>query len=128
MLYELKSKSVTLIDISHMKSLRKYNRNDEERTPVIEIDGKDYWYDTGHHTQRDEDYENIKNMQNSQKKGGFKMLKNLKEYFNKHQDALITISLIALIDHFLFNGALTQKLQTTIEKILGGAEKQLTRE
>jgi len=58
-------------------------------------------------------------------KGENKMVKNLKEYFVKHQDVIITVGIIVLLDHFVFGGALRSKIQGTIEGMLKGAEKKL---
>ena len=59
-------------------------------------------------------------------KGDVKMIQSLKDYYKEHQDTVITIGLIVLLDHFLFGGALRQKIQDTVEKMLGHVEKRIT--
>ena len=57
--------------------------------------------------------------------GGKKTMDTLKNFFNKHQDIILTVGLVLLVDYFLFNGALRARIQATIEKVLGNVEKKL---
>lgn len=60
------------------------------------------------------------------KKGRFGM-ESLKKYFENHQDSLITLAIIIVLDHFLFNGALRTKIQTSVEKLLDTNCKKLAK-
>ena len=62
------------------------------------------------------------------KEGEFKMLNNIKTYFNKHQDTLLTVGFVVLIDHFLFKGALREKIKVSLENLLRGAEDKFHKE
>jgi len=68
----------------------------------------------------DEDLEYV-----NKSKGEIKMLKSLKKYYEDHQDIILTVGVVVLLDHFLFGGALRAKIQTTIEKLLSGVEKKV---
>jgi len=59
------------------------------------------------------------------KKGGLKM-DIIKQYFDKHQDALITLAIVIVVDNFLFGGAFREKIKKSLEKMLHNTEKQLT--
>jgi hypothetical protein len=56
------------------------------------------------------------------KKENKKMLDNVKGYIEKHKDILFTLGLIILIDHFMFNGALRTRIQSSIEGVLKTVE------
>lgn len=49
----------------------------------------------------------------------------IKNYFNKHQESIMTIVFIILIDHFVFKGAFRGRIQKSVEGMLGNVEKQL---
>ena len=65
----------------------------------------------------------IEHSESDVEKKGSDMVSNFKSYFEKHQDVIITIAVVVLLDHFLFNGALRNKIQNTVEKFLDGAKK-----
>ena len=52
-------------------------------------------------------------------KGGWNM-DSLKAYFVKHQDSIIFLAVIIMIDHILFDGALRGRIQESVEKKLAG--------
>lgn len=58
-------------------------------------------------------------------KGGFNM-NNLKNYFEKHQDSLITLAIIIIVDHFIFDGTFRTKIKTSIDGLLDKNVKLLT--
>ena len=45
---------------------------------------------------------------------------HLKEYFIKYRDTLLTIGLVVVLDHFIFQGAFRSKIQKAVEKLLDG--------
>lgn len=49
----------------------------------------------------------------------------LKEYFHKNRDLIFNISLILLIDHFVFNGAFREKIKSIMDGLINRTEKQL---
>lgn len=53
------------------------------------------------------------------------MLSELKGYFQKHKDIIMTIGLALVVDNFVFGGAFREKIKTLIEKMLHGAEKKI---
>ena len=58
-------------------------------------------------------------------KGGFKMFKTLKEYFNKHQDMIITVAVVIIADQVIFKGAFRERIQKLFENMLGSVEKKV---
>jgi hypothetical protein len=56
-------------------------------------------------------------------KGGAKMMNSIKDYMKKHQDVIFTLVIIILVDHFVFNGALKNKIKETLEGILDTTKK-----
>lgn len=54
-----------------------------------------------------------------------KMLENVKGYVDKHRDIIFTIGLVVLIDHFMFKGALRQRIQGSIEGVLKKVEEKI---
>ena len=59
------------------------------------------------------------------KKKGESMFKS---YFQKHEETLMTIVLVMVIDHFFLNGALKDKIQGLLTGILDSTEKKLANE
>ena len=47
-------------------------------------------------------------------------MSHLKEYFTKYRDTLLTIGLVVVLDHFIFQGAFRSKIQKAVEKLLDG--------
>jgi len=58
------------------------------------------------------------------KKGGFNM-EWVKSYFNKHQDQIMTLGIIILLDHVIFEGMFRDRLKGLVDKMIGATEKQL---
>jgi len=50
------------------------------------------------------------------------MLENVKGYIEKHKDVIFTLGLVILVDHFLFKGALRERIKKTVEGVLSKAE------
>lgn len=46
------------------------------------------------------------------------MFKSLKEYADKHKDVLFTLVFILVLDHFIFNGAMREKVKSVLEGML----------
>lgn len=73
--------------------------------------------------QRDEAYERLKGYMKDYKEGG--KMKSLRDWFDKHSDAIITIAVIVIVDHFLFSGSLRERLKGMMTGLLSKCEKQL---
>jgi hypothetical protein len=67
----------------------------------------------------------IKQENITKQSGGLKMLKTLKDYFEKNKDMILTITIIILLDNYLFGGALREKIKASIEKMLGKIDTKL---
>ena len=63
---------------------------------------------------------------NEFKKVGF--MDFLKNYFTKHQDSLMTLAVIILLDHFLFDGAFRNKIKGMVDNLINKTEKNLLEE
>jgi ribosomal protein L30/L7E len=50
------------------------------------------------------------------------MFQNVKDYIGKHRDMLFTLGLIIVVDHFLFSGALRERIKGSIEGMLKKVE------
>lgn len=48
-----------------------------------------------------------------------------KEYFEKHKETVMTVSVVLLIDHFFLHGALRERIRSLLEGILKSAEQRL---
>ena len=49
----------------------------------------------------------------------------LKDYFKKHQDVLMTVLFVMIIDHYFLKGSLKGKLQKLLDGILSETTKKL---
>jgi hypothetical protein len=56
------------------------------------------------------------------------MLDNVKGYVEKHKDMLFTLGLVILVDHFLFKGALRERIKATVEGALKKVENSFHKE
>lgn len=54
------------------------------------------------------------------------VMESVKEYFNKHRDAIYTLGVVILLDHFLFGGAFREKIKSTVEGMLEKVTKGLS--
>lgn len=54
-----------------------------------------------------------------------KKVNMVREYLNKHRDIVFTLVIALLVDHFVLNGALRQRIQKVIEAALNRVEKAL---
>lgn len=52
-------------------------------------------------------------------------MESLKSYFKKHEEPIITIALVVVIDEIIFKGVLRNKVQSILERMLDGATKQI---
>lgn len=59
-------------------------------------------------------------------KEGKKMLQSIKEYFEKHKDVVMTLAIIVVADHFLFDGALRERIKAVIDGMLKKVENRGT--
>lgn len=143
MVYKLNSHGKSMISLDKIKRITKsdYGNFSDNRAQVsVTIDGTDFYYTDSNSNYceqedfkkwqeiRDKDYEAIYELINGISKppeGGSQMLANIKDYFKKHQEIFITLGIIILIDHFLFNGAFREKIKDTVEKLLKGVEKKV---
>lgn len=48
-----------------------------------------------------------------------------KEYFEKHKETVMTISVVLLIDHFFLHGALRERIRSLLEGVLSSMETRL---
>lgn len=85
-----------------IRSIRDYRK-----VEIIEDGGKWEW--------EVDDFEPI----TKEEKG---MFQNVKDYIGKHRDMLFTLGLIVIVDHFLFNGALRERIKGSIEGMLKKVE------
>jgi len=58
-------------------------------------------------------------------KGKIQMTNKLKQYIDTHADTFFTLAFIIMIDHFVLQGALRQKIQDFCEKVLHTERKKL---
>lgn len=56
------------------------------------------------------------------------MLENVKGYIEKHKDMIFTLGLVILVDHFLFKGALRERIKSTVEGALKKVENSFHKE
>jgi len=52
----------------------------------------------------------------------------IKGYFKKHEETCITLAIIILVDHFIFNGSFRQKIQNLVDGLLAKTSKKLLEE
>lgn len=72
---------------------------------------------------RDFEYDQINTLFNHNKKEKF--MDKIKKYFEQHNDTYITLGIIILIDHFVFEGKFREKIKEIIDNLLAKTEKQL---
>jgi len=71
---------------------------------------------------RDSDYEKILNLAKGR---SINMIDSVKTYLKKHEDTIITIIILILIDHFIFNGAFRDKLNKIVETMISKVTKKI---
>ena len=71
----------------------------------------------------DEQYE-VEGIQPIKTQGG-SVVETLKSYFKKHEDVLISLAVVLVVDHFIFNGAFREKVEAIVNKLLDKAEKSI---
>lgn len=52
----------------------------------------------------------------------------MKDYFVKHRELLMGLTIVVLLDHFIFGGAFRTKIEAIVNGILNNAQKKLTDE
>lgn len=57
-----------------------------------------------------------------------KMLGKVKSYIDEHKNIIFTLGLVILVDHFLFKGALRERIKTSIEGVLTKVENKFHKE
>jgi hypothetical protein len=50
---------------------------------------------------------------------------DLREFVKQHRSVIYTVALVALVDHFCFNGALRGRIKTLLENMLSKAEAKI---
>lgn len=50
----------------------------------------------------------------------------MKDYFVKHRELLMGLTIVVLLDHFIFGGAFRTKIEAIVNGILNNAQKKLT--
>ena len=53
------------------------------------------------------------------------IMDSLKDYYARHQDALLTLAVVLLVDYFMFEGVLRSRVSSMLENMLGKVEKDL---
>lgn len=56
---------------------------------------------------------------------GESYMDSIKDYLKEHKSILMTIGVVLLVDHLVFDGAFREKVKEIINKMLGKVEKQL---
>ncbi len=60
------------------------------------------------------------------KKKGNKVMDSIKEYFRKHEETIITIILIIMVDQFIFKGAFSEKLKAIVDGLINKVSKKVS--
>lgn len=53
------------------------------------------------------------------------MLESVKEYLKEHKSIIMTIAVVLLVDHLVFQGAFREKVKSLVDGLLNKAQKQL---
>lgn len=72
--------------------------------------------------------QDLEQKQEKQKKESKTMIQNVKNYVEKHRDIIFTVGFIFLVDHFMFKGALRDRLKGMIEGVISKVEKEFHKE
>lgn len=77
---------------------------------------------------RDKDFESISKIitKTSTVVKGENMFESLKNYLKKHEETIITIIFIILIDQFIFNGAFRDKIKSIVDGMITSVTKKVT--
>jgi hypothetical protein len=73
-------------------------------------------------SERDEFAARIRGYMENQRRGSMDYLKG---YFEKHQDQIITLGIVILLDHILFDGLFRDRLKGMVEKLIGTVETSM---
>ena len=52
-------------------------------------------------------------------------METIKGYFKKHEETCMTLAIIILVDHFIFNGSFRQKIKDLVDGLLTKTSKKL---
>lgn len=47
------------------------------------------------------------------------MFKSVRNYYEKYQDTILTVAVIFLLDHYMFDGKFKTKLEQIMESLIG---------
>ena len=61
----------------------------------------------------------------TQSKGERTMMNQVKSYFESNKDTYITLAVVILIDHFIFDGAFREKTKDLVDRLLTKTSKKL---
>jgi len=64
----------------------------------------------------------------AEKKKEAKVMNYVRDYFIKHRELLMGLTLVILLDHFIFGGAFREKTQKIVHALLDKTEKKLALE
>lgn len=53
------------------------------------------------------------------------MVDSIKEYVKEHKSIIMTIAVVLIVDHLVFNGAFREKVKSLVDGLLNKATKQL---
>jgi hypothetical protein len=53
------------------------------------------------------------------------MVNEVKGYFKEHRDIIMTLLMVILVDHFVFEGVFREKLQNLVEGMINKVHKGL---
>ncbi len=56
---------------------------------------------------------------------GATKMESIKQYIDKHRDIFLTIGIVLLLDHFVFQGAFTDKLKKIVDGFLDKKTKEM---
>lgn len=53
------------------------------------------------------------------------VVKDLKQFVRDHKSTVYVIAILLIVDHFMFNGAMKEKLQSLMQNLIGKVEAKL---
>jgi len=83
---------------------------------------ENHWHTYETKEARDKDYNRLTEVLKRKERN---MIESAKEYLRKHQDTILTIVVVVVLDYLFFGGAFRDKAKSLVEGVLNKAEKKL---
>ena len=77
---------------------------------------------------RDRNFNELTSLMKKDKKKGILSMESIKEYFRKHQELIINLAFLLLLDEYVFEGKFRERIRNIVENLFTKTEKKILKE